>query len=148
MFDFQTPIQLIPGVGPAYLKRFYKLGIKTVGDLLFYFPFRYEDFSQIKKISQLTPDEVATIVGKILQIKTFRTWHKKMFITEAVIEDETGTLKIVWFNQPFLMKNLKTNDLISIAGRLSKEKNGIYFIPSHYEKYINKIFLIDAKLLV
>jgi len=77
MFDFQTPIQLIPGVGPAYLKRFYKLGIKTVGDLLFYFPFRYENFSQIKKISQLTPDEVATIVGKILQIKTFRTWHKK-----------------------------------------------------------------------
>ncbi|HOD96783.1 MAG TPA: ATP-dependent DNA helicase RecG [Candidatus Paceibacterota bacterium] len=140
MFDFQTPIQLIPGVGPAYLKRFYKLGIKTVGDLLFYFPFRYEDFSQIKKISQLTPDEVATIVGKILQIKTFRTWHKKMFITEAVIEDETGTLKVIWFNQPFLMKNLKTNDWISIAGRLSKEKNGTYFIPSHYEKIYQQDF--------
>jgi len=134
MFDFQTPIESVPGVGPMYLKKFHQLGIKTVGDLLFYFPFRYEDFSQIKKIADLIPDEVATIEGKILQIKTFRTWRKKMFLTEAIIEDETGPLKIIWFNQPFLTKNLKPNDWLSVAGRLTENKNGSYFIPSHYEK--------------
>jgi len=71
-----------------------------------------------------------------------------MFITEAVIEDETGTLKVIWFNQPFLMKNLKTNDWISIAGRLSKEKMVLILYLLITKKYINKIFLIDAKLLV
>jgi ATP-dependent DNA helicase RecG len=58
MFDFQTPIQLIPGIGQQYQKKFKKLGIETVRDLLFYFPFRYEDFSQIKKIAEIIPNEI------------------------------------------------------------------------------------------
>ncbi len=137
MFDFQTPIQLIPGIGQQYQKKFKKLGIETVKDLLYYFPFRYDDFSQIKKIAEIIPDEITTIEGKIIQIKTFRTARRKFFITEAIIEDETDKIKIVWFNQPYLTKNLKTNDIISVAGKLVEEKNKSYFLPSHYEKIIN-----------
>jgi ATP-dependent DNA helicase RecG len=134
MLDFQTPIGLIKGVGNNYLKKFKKIGIETVKDLLFYFPFRYEDFSVIKKINQLILNEVVTIEGKILEIKTFKTWRKKFFITEAIIEDDTAPIKIIWFNQPFLTKNLKRGDLISVAGKLIEDKNGVYFSPSHYEK--------------
>jgi len=134
MLDFQTPIQFLKGVGNNYLKKFKKIGIETVKDLLFYFPFRYEDFSVIKKINQLILNEVVTIEGKILEIKTFKTWRKKFFITEAIIEDDTAPIKIIWFNQPFLTKNLKRGDLISVAGKLIEDKNGVYFSPSHYEK--------------
>ncbi len=134
MFDFQTPIQLITGIGQQYQKRFKKLGIETVKDLLFYFPFRYEDFSQTKKIAEINPDEITTIEGKIIQIKTFRTAKRKVFITEAIIEDETDQMKVIWFNQPYLTKNLKTGDIISMAGKLIEEKNKSYFLPSHYEK--------------
>ena len=137
MFDFQTPIQLIPGIGQQYQKKFKKLGIETVRDLLFYFPFRYEDFSQIKKIAEIIPNEINTIEGKIIQIKTFKTFKKKFFITEAIIEDETDQIKVIWFNQPYLTKNLKTNDFISIAGKLVEDKNKCYFLPSHYEKITN-----------
>ena len=134
MLNFQTPIQFLKGVGNNYLKKFKKIGVETVKDLLFYFPFRYEDFSVIKKINQLILNEVVTIEGKILEIKTFKTWRKKFFITEAIIEDDTAPIKIIWFNQPFLTKNLKRGDLISVAGKLIEDKNGVYFSPSHYEK--------------
>jgi len=137
MFDFQMPIQLVSGIGQKYLKKFKKIGIETVKDLLFYFPFRYEDFSIMKKIGQLIPGEMVTIEGQILQIQTFRTWRKKFYITEAIIQDETAAVKIIWFNQPFLSKNLKINDFISVGGRLTEDKNGIYFLPSHYEKITN-----------
>ena len=137
MLDFQTPIELVKGVGNNYLKKFKKIGVEKVKDLLFYFPFRYEDFSVVKKINQLILNEVVTIEGKILKIKTFRTWRKKFFITEAIIQDETAPIKIIWFNQPFLTKNIKVGDFISVAGKLVEDKNGTYFSPSHYEKIID-----------
>lgn len=134
MYDFQTPIEKLSGVGKKYLTKFKKINIETIKDLLFYFPFRYEDFSIVKNINQLIPNEIVTIEGKILDIKTFKTWHKKMYITEAILQDESGVVKILWFNQPFLTKNLRINDFISIAGKLIIDKNGAYFLPSHYEK--------------
>ncbi|MCX8015794.1 MAG: ATP-dependent DNA helicase RecG [Patescibacteria group bacterium] len=134
MYDFQTPIEKLSGVGKKYLTKFKKINIETIKDLLFYFPFRYEDFSIVKNITQLIPNEIVTIEGKILDIKTFKTWHKKMYITEAILQDESGVVKILWFNQPFLTKNLRINEFISVAGKLIIDKNGTYFLPSHYEK--------------
>ncbi|MGB9847703.1 MAG: ATP-dependent DNA helicase RecG [Minisyncoccia bacterium] len=144
MYDFQTPIEKLAGVGKNYLKKFKKINIETIKDLLFYFPFRYDDFSNIKKINQLIPNEIVTIEGKILDIKTFKTWRKKIYLTEVLIEDDSGVAKIIWFNQPFINKNLKINDFISVAGKLVIDKNGTYFLPSNYEK-INDININDRR---
>ncbi|MBI2594644.1 MAG: DNA helicase RecG, partial [Candidatus Colwellbacteria bacterium] len=84
-----------------------KLNIQIVKDLLWHFPFRYEDFSEIKKITDLKINERATIQGVITAVKLKRTWKRRMLIVEALISDDTGTIKAVWFNQRFLLSILK-----------------------------------------
>ena len=119
--DLSTPIEQIPRIGPVFQKKLKKMGIKTVHDLLFHFPHRYEDFSNIQPISQAKLGEQVCLAGKILQIKTNRTWKKRMFITEALIEDKTGAIKVIWFNQPYLTNTLKKGDPICLAGKISSD---------------------------
>ncbi|KKQ68119.1 MAG: ATP-dependent DNA helicase RecG [Candidatus Nealsonbacteria bacterium RIFCSPHIGHO2_01_FULL_38_55] len=132
--DFSTPIENIPRVGPVMRKRLRTLGIKTVLDLLFYFPSRYEDFSNLIPISDVKINEVCTVQGRILEIKTTRTWKRKMFITEAIIEDKTGAIKSTWFGQPYLSKILKKDDPVFISGKVVVGNNEAYLSNPIYEK--------------
>ena len=111
------------------------MGIKTVEELLFHFPRRYEDFSHIKKISQIKSNEQICIAGRILQIKTSKTWKKKMFVTEALVEDESGAVRAVWFNQPYLTNVLKQGDNVCLAGKATTDKQGLYLSSPAYEKF-------------
>jgi len=132
--DLSTPVENIPRVGPVLQKRLKGLGIRTILDLLFYFPSRYEDFSNLMPISQIKINEVCTVQGKILEIKTTRTWKRKMFITEAIIEDKTGAIKATWFGQPYLSKILKKDDFVFISGKIAIGNNEVYFSNPIYEK--------------
>ena len=76
--DFNTPIENISGIGPVYQKKLKKLGIKTIQDLLYYFPHRYEDFSNVISISQVKLNENVSIEGEIEKIENIRTWKRKM----------------------------------------------------------------------
>lgn len=113
-----TPLQNIGRISPAYQKRLLKLGLKTVADLLYHFPHRYDDFSNIKNIGDLKLNEMATVGGEIIEIKNIRTWKKRLNITEAYIQDKTGIIKAVWFNQPYLLNTIKQNDVVSLAGKV------------------------------
>lgn len=132
MYKLSQKLDAIKGIGPYYLKRFKKLKLETVEDLIYYFPFRYDDFSQIKNIEDLVPGETATIGGEILEIKSRRTWKKRMFLTEAIIQDLTGAIKAIWFNQPFIARNIKKGQKVSLAGKVLFE-DGIYFSSPVYE---------------
>ncbi len=137
--NLATPIEKIPRIGLVYQKRLKKLGIKNVEDLLFHFPHRYEDFSNLKPIFQAKVGEIITIQGKILEIKNTRTWKKRMILTQALVEDNSGTIKVVWFNQPYLINVLKEGDLVCLAGKVtyggaSKDALGIYLSNPAYEK--------------
>ncbi len=134
MFDFKTSVNLISGVGQHYQKKLEKLGIKTVRDLLFHFPNRYEDFSNFKNIEELEPEETATVSGQIMDITTRRSWRRKLFITEAIVQDQTDSIRVIWFNQPFLSQNLKPGDLVSLAGKVAENEKGIYLSAPAYEK--------------
>ena len=102
----------LPRIDEKYLKRFHKLGLSTVRGLLYHFPNRYNDFSKIITIDKLKLNEIATIQGEVLKIENIRTFKKRMVITEAIIKDNTGSVKAVWFNQPFLTKNIKPDPKI------------------------------------
>ncbi len=121
--DLDTPISTLPRVSPAYQKRLGKLGIKTLRDLFYHFPRRYNDFSKITKIIDLRAGQTATAQGRIIEINNTRTWKKRMTITKAYIQDSTGSIKIVWFNQPYLTKSLKNGDLINISGKVNLNKS-------------------------
>ena len=119
--NLETPVQYLKGVGPKMAEKLEKLGVKTVRDLLFYFPRRYEDYTIISKISELANaiGEYKTIKAKIINITNRRTSRRRFTITEAVVADETGSLKVVWFNQPYLAKMLKAGREIILNGKIS-----------------------------
>ncbi len=146
--DLNTPIQNIKRIQPAYQKRLLKLGIKTLHDLLYHFPHRYDDFSKITPIGDLKINETATIQGKIIDIKTTRTWRKKMVITQALIEDPSGIIKVIWFNQPFLANALKKDSQISLSGKINIDKAPYLSNPA-YEKLttFNKVLRHTGRLV-
>jgi len=108
--------------------------IETLWDFLYHFPYRYENFSNIQPVAKVRFNEVCCAQGKILEIKNIRTWKKRIIITEAILADTTGAIKVVWFNQPYLIKNLKTGDTVCLAGKVALGKNGVYFQNPVYEK--------------
>jgi len=118
MIELSTPIKELTRVGRATEKQLTRMGIETVEDLIFYFPKRYDDLSQLKKIEDLEVGESATIRARLEQIKSFRSPRKKMIITEALVSDETGKLKIIWFRQPYLAKSLKAGAWYYFSGKI------------------------------
>lgn len=133
MLSLSTKIEQIKKVGPVYLKKLHKLGIKTIRDLFFHFPHRYEDFSQILSISQLKKGQPATIQGEITEIENIRLFRKRMVLTEALIKDSSGVIKAVWFNQPYLTETLKKKKLINFSGKLSSSKGTLVLSNPVYE---------------
>ena len=131
--ELNTELSKLPKIGPKFSSKLQKLGIKTVKDLLWHFPFRYEDYSQIVPIGELQIDQSATIQGRIHQLTIRRTWKKNLFITEAVIIDNTGGIKAVWFNQPYIRNILREGNLYNFAGKVTKSKREIYLASPSYE---------------
>ena len=131
--DFNASLSKLPRINSDYLKRLEKVGLKTIGDLIFYFPFRYDDFSQIIPIARIKPEQIVTVQGRILEIKNIRIFRRRMTITEAAVEDKSGAIKAVWFNQPYLSGNLKPNQMVSLSGKavLSKEGRLQFSNPSY-----------------
>jgi ATP-dependent DNA helicase RecG len=140
MIDLSTKIEEIPKIGLAYQKKLKKFGIKTVQDLLFYFPARYDDFSEIISIKQARQrlGQTVCVQGQITEIENTNTFKKFMKITEATIQDNNSEIKVIWFNQPYLAKSLKEDDFICLAGKVSLYKEGVYLNNPSYER-INEI---------
>ncbi len=133
--DLDTSIKEIPRVGPSFLRKLGRMGIKTIGDLIRHFPYRYEDFSDIIPIAKVKLNERCCVLGKILEIKNSRTWKRRMILTQAIIQDKTGAIKVVWFNQPYLIKTIKEGDAVYLAGKVSFGDKGIFLSSPTYEKF-------------
>jgi ATP-dependent DNA helicase RecG len=133
MLSLSSKIEELKKVGPTYLKRLHKLNIKTIRDLFFHFPHRYNDFSQIIPISQLKKGQISTIQAEIVEIKNTRLFHKKMVLTEALVKDDSGMIKVVWFNQPYLTQTLKKGGTVNLSGKLSFAKNILCLSNPAYE---------------
>ena len=133
MYKINNSLLNVSGIGEYLYSKFKKLEIENIKDLLWHFPFRYEDFSKIKKIIDLKENERAAIQGTIKGISFFRTPKKRMFITEALISDETSSLKAVWFNQPFLRKILIKGEKFNFAGKPALYKGKLSFLSPSFE---------------
>ncbi len=134
MLSLDTKIINISRVGKTTAKYLNRLGITTGRDLLFYFPFRYDDFTHLTHIDKLQPEMSANVVGQIELIENKRSWKRRMYITEALITDGTETLRVIWFNQPFIARNLRIGDKVSLAGKIEEDTSGIVMKSPVYEK--------------
>ncbi len=111
------PIEELKGVGDEVAKKLLALGIKTVGDLITNYPRRYEDYSHITDIKDLKPGHV-TLEAKISHV-TGRYVRRAMHITEAIATDNTGSVRLVWFNQPYRGGGIKANQAYFISGEFA-----------------------------
>jgi ATP-dependent DNA helicase RecG len=122
----QTPAALnadltvLGGVGPKNASSLQKLGIHTLGDLLYHFPRRYDDYSQLQPIRNLTYGQVVTVIGQIQTVSNRQARGGKMQIMEVVISDGSGALRLTWFNQPWLANRFKEGVNIAVAGKIEQ----------------------------
>jgi len=99
-----------------------KIGLKTVEDLLYHFPTRYGDTSEMQNISSLKTGDNAVIFGKISGLKTGKAYIKRTPISEGYIEDETGKIKAIWFHQPYIAKMIHEGAFVRVEGKVSQRK--------------------------
>jgi ATP-dependent DNA helicase RecG len=99
-----------------------KIGLKTIADLLYHFPTRYGDTSEMKNIGSLVSGETAVIFGRVSGLKTGKAFVKRTPISEGIIEDETGKIKVIWFHQPYIAKMIHEGALVRVEGKVSDRK--------------------------
>ncbi len=112
--ELSSSITELKGVGEELAKKLAILGIKTLGDLIDYYPRRYEDYSHFLPVGELRPG-IVTLKAKITSA-TGRYVRRGMHITEAIASDETGSVRLIWFNQPYRAGGIKTGQDYFISG--------------------------------
>src|SRR6202022_1723963 len=126
------PVAVLAGVSDKTEAKLARLGIATIRDLLLFFPRRYEDFSSVTPIAFVRPGVKTTVRGRIYDIGARQTKYKRMALTEAVLGDDSGTtLRVVWFNQPWLVKSLQKGDEIFVAGEADLNGGLVMKNPDH-----------------
>jgi len=132
--NLATPIGELKSIGPKNVIRLRRLGIHTLRHLLWHLPARYEDYSQTIPISDLRAGEKVTIQGEVMKIGVKRIFPRRLTIVDAIIKDDSGVARAIWFNQPFIANSLTEGTPVSLAGKVSLDKRGLYLGSPIYEK--------------
>lgn len=132
--NLKDSIIKVPLVGSIQSKRLEKLGISTVEDLINHFPFRYDDFSLISSILRAQPGETLTIRAKVEKVtNAFSKTGKR--IQEAILSDSTGSITAIWFNQPYLVKAFKKNQIYQFSGKVEFFGHKKALVSPEYEPF-------------
>ncbi len=115
-------------------KALYKLKLFSVADLLFHFPVRYSHISEIKPINQLAAGEYATVYGKFWSPDIKRGYRSKILRAEGEVIDETGKIKVVWFNQAYVAKMIHSGQFVEFTGKVMESKRGKYLANPEFKK--------------
>ncbi len=110
------PLTVIKGIGLSIAPKFAKLGVKNIRDILYFFPARHVDYSQLKTVSQLSEGAEETIIANVWEAQVSYPGGRKS--SEAIVGDATGNVRAVWFNNPYIARILKPNTRIVLSGRV------------------------------
>ncbi|GIW65620.1 MAG: ATP-dependent DNA helicase RecG [Candidatus Parcubacteria bacterium] len=124
--DLEIELKKYKGIGEKTAWKFSKYKIFTIKDLLYFLPYKYLDLSNPIKIKEAKINENIVTIAKVKNIKLIKTPKKKIFIVIAILEDETGSLKSIWYNQPYLLKTIKKNDKLLVYGKFTKNNYGLH----------------------
>ncbi len=103
-----------------------KRNIATIADLLFHFPHRYEDVGAAAHIANIVPNEVVTVYGELTDFKKTLSWRTKKYVIEATLKDATGSIRVRWFNQPYVARMLEHVRFVKVTGKATGTR-GVYF---------------------
>jgi ATP-dependent DNA helicase RecG len=116
--ELNAPLHRLLGVGDKNTESFQRLGLQTIGDLLWYFPRRYLDYSALKPINRLWYGETVTVLAAVHECSTRRT--KRGSVTELTVADGSGSLLVTFFNQPWIESRLRKGQLLSLSGKVGQ----------------------------
>ncbi len=129
-----SPIDRLRGVDAKLTAKFKRLEVATIRDLLYLFPRRHLDYSKITTISEVSYDEPCTVVGTVWEARAVKQGPKgNRTDTEAVLGDETGNIRVVWFGQRYMAQTLKPNTRIAISGKPEVFRGQLVFSSPDYE---------------
>ncbi|MCB9802878.1 ATP-dependent DNA helicase RecG [Candidatus Nomurabacteria bacterium] len=146
MLKLEDEVSILHKIAKEKKKDLAKMDIKTIGDLLWHFPFRYDDLSEVKKISELEAGVLATVKVTVTKIRVLRSWKKKMMITEINATDNEGELQAIWFRQKYVSQILKVGDQIYLNGKPEIKNNTWLFSSPNYEK-VKAVNIHSARLV-
>ena len=148
-FTVDAPVDCLRGVNTKLSAKLKRLDVTTVRDLLYLFPRRHLDYANIAKISQLIPGLECTVVGTVWEAHQVAKGFKgKRKDTEAVLSDETGNLKVVWFGQGYLARTLKPGTRIAISGKVDVFMGQLAFESPDYDLLDSALAPINTGRLV
>ncbi len=132
--DLRTPLQYLKGVGPRRAAEFKRAGLETIEDLLYRFPFRYEDRARFAQIADLQPGESASVSGEVVTTAVRPTRRPRFKIFEMLVRDATGVAKAVYFNQPFMRDVFHPGQQVILFGKAELlGTHGIQLVNPQYE---------------
>lgn len=132
-----APVTVLRGVGPRQAKRLARLGVRTIRDLLYLFPRRYNDYSHLKTINRLEYGEEVTIIAQVWDAGTRRTrGGGELF--KATLSDGTGFIEATWFNQTYLAEKIKRGQHISVSGKVDEYMGRLCFNSPEWEPLDNE----------
>ena len=117
---FKSSVKYIKGVGEARFKLFSKLGLRTVSDVLTYFPREYEDRTTLRKIAEVTDGEECSVRASLASEVTVSRPRSNLRITKALVSDGTSFLSLTWFNQDYIKNSLQKDQEYIFFGKIKR----------------------------
>ena len=128
-----APLTVLNGVGPETASKFERLGLKSLRDLLLYFPRRYDNYARMKTINRLVYGEECSVVGTVYDARVRRMKSGRMTAFKVVLSDTTGMIEATFFNQDFLARQIRPGQQIVIAGKVNQYLGRLILQPKEWE---------------
>lgn len=133
LYKLGLPTTSVRGVGERHSQLLAKLDLFTIEEMLYFFPHRYDDYSKLKLIKDLSYGEEVTILAWVKNATKFSTRNKRRKIIQAVVSDNTGSIQLMWFNQEYHLRSLKKNAFLSISGKIEQYMGRLVIYHPDYE---------------
>ena len=140
-------VRRLRGVSTQNLPRLKRLGVEKVRDLIYLFPHRHNDFANIRKVSQLEPGQEQTIIAEVWEASQTGTGPRRRS-TQAILGDETGNVRAIWFNNPYMARTLRAGTQVVISGRVNVFRGQFVFESPEYELLQGEEELVHTGRLV
>ena len=131
--DWNSPVSMLKGIGEQRERKLQKLGISTIEDLLTHYPREYKDRSEIVKIADLPMDEPSTFLAQVKE-EGQNSRHGRLVYTRMKVYDETGSVGVLWYNQPYMKSSLKIGEWYLFSGKLQKKYGRTEIISPEVER--------------
>ena len=131
--EIDSPLTALRGIGPVRARTLSTVGLRTVRDLLYRLPFRYEDRRQLSTVGEVSVEGACTLSARITDLKRVRIRRRGLSLVKGWLEDESGRLPAVWFNRPYLMQQIEAGERYLLHGHVRRQGERIEMINASCE---------------